>query len=248
MVKDKPSMGRRKIEMKRIEHDEARKVCFCKRREGMFKKASELSVLCGAMVAIVAFSPTGKAFSFGSPSFKAVINRFLTLENGESCDSSSGETNTTKESLECSELDQLIEGEKKRKERLKETLEGDMDGRVMNWLSAKSYLLGLDELQEFHKKLTAIQDFVKEKIKQVLQEEWDDPTTRQYPPAFLNLASKYMLDRQPTSTPISSMAPHSNIGLADGPDVNDSWASSIHAVGTSMGCPSNQADGLWMLV
>ncbi|CAO2162244.1 unnamed protein product [Urochloa humidicola] len=213
MVKGEPSMGRRKIEMKRIEHDEARKVCFCKRREGMFKKASELSILCGAMVAIVAFSPTGKAFSFGSPSFKAVINRFLTLENGESCDSTSGETNTTKESLECSELEQLIEGEKKRKQRLKVTLEGDMDARVMDWLSAKPYLLGLDELQEFYKRLTAIQDVVKEKIKQVLQEERDP--TRQYPPAFLNLASKYMLDRQ-ASAPISFMPPNSNIGLADG--------------------------------
>ncbi|CAL4976686.1 unnamed protein product [Urochloa decumbens] len=209
-------MGRRKIEMKRIEHDEARNVCFCKRRQGMFKKASELSILCGAMVAIVAFSPSGKAFSFGSPSFKAVINRFLTLENGESCDSSSGETNTTKESLECSELEQLIESEKKRKERLRETLEGDnMDGRVMDWLSAKPFLLGLDELQEFHTKLVAIQGVVKEKIKQVLQEERH--LTRPYPPAFMKLASKYMLDRQ-ASTPISSMTQNSNIGLADGPD------------------------------
>ncbi|CAL4957030.1 unnamed protein product [Urochloa decumbens] len=234
-------MGRRKIEMKRIEHDEARKVCFCKRRQGMFKKASELSILCGAMVAIVAFSPTGKAFSFGSPSFKAVINRFLTLENGESCDSSSGEANTTKESLECSELEQLIESEKKRKEMLKEILEGDMDGRVMDWLSAKSYLLRLDDLQEFHTKLVAIQDVVKEKIKQVLQEERHP--TRPYPPAFMALASKYMLDRQ-ARIPISSMAPNSNIGLADGPDVNDYSASSIYAVvGTSLDCPSNQVDG-----
>ncbi|CAO2203298.1 unnamed protein product [Urochloa humidicola] len=237
MVKGKPSMGRRKIEMKRIEHDEPRKVCFCKRCEGMFKKASELSILCGVMVAIVAFSPTGKAFSFGSPSFKAIINRFLTLENGKSCDSSSGETNTTKESLECSELEQLIEGEKKQKERLKETLEGDMDGRVMDWLSATSYLLGFDELQEFHKKLVAIQDVVKEKIKQMLQEERHP--TRPYLPAFIELASKCMLDRQ--ATPISSMAQNSNIGLADGPDVSS--ASSTYAVSSSLDCPSNQVDG-----
>ncbi|XP_025815622.1 agamous-like MADS-box protein AGL29 [Panicum hallii] len=169
------------------------------------------------MIAIVAFSPAGRPFSFGIPSFKTMINRFLTLSghgtSDESCDSSSGETNTTKESLEYSELEQLIESEKKRTERLKEMIEGDVDGRVMYWLTAKAYPLGLDELQEFHKKIAAIQDVVKEKIKQVLQDERHP--TRQYPPAFMDLASKYMVDRQ-TSTPISSRAPNSNQGLANG--------------------------------
>ncbi|KAF8693250.1 hypothetical protein HU200_038633 [Digitaria exilis] len=46
-------MCRQKIEMKRIERYKARQVCFSKRRQGMFKKASELSILCGAMFAIV---------------------------------------------------------------------------------------------------------------------------------------------------------------------------------------------------
>ncbi|KAG8058177.1 hypothetical protein GUJ93_ZPchr0002g25169 [Zizania palustris] len=35
----------------------SRQVCFSKRREGVFKKANELSVLCGAHVAVVFFSP-----------------------------------------------------------------------------------------------------------------------------------------------------------------------------------------------
>ncbi|RLN40163.1 hypothetical protein C2845_PM01G16040 [Panicum miliaceum] len=175
MVKGRTSMGRQKIEMKRIEREEARHVCFSKRRQSMFKKASELSILCGAMVAIVAFSPGGRPFSFGSPSFKAVFNRFLTLTahaatSGESCDISNGETDTTRESLECSELEQSIEGEKKRKRMLKEAVERDMDRRVMDLLTTKVYSSGLDELQEFHKKLAAIQDVVKEKIKEVLQE------------------------------------------------------------------------------
>ncbi|OEL36353.1 hypothetical protein BAE44_0002634 [Dichanthelium oligosanthes] len=206
----------------------------------MFKKASELSILCGAMVAIVAFSPAGRPFSFGSPSFKAVIDRFLTLigpaMSGESCDSSSGETNTMKEGLECTELEQSIEGEKKRKERLKEAIERNMDGRLMDWLTANAYPSGLDELQEFHKKLVEIQDAVKEKIKQVLQEERHP--TRLYPPRFVDLASKYQLDSQ-TATPISSVAPNSN----HGPDLNESLASGDHAIGTSVNCPSDQVDG-----
>jgi hypothetical protein len=107
MVKGKPSMGRKKIKMKRIESKEARQVCFSKRHQGLFKKASDLSILCGAMVAIVAFSPTGRPYSFGSPSFRVVIDCFLTLiglaTSDESCDTSNGETNIKHQmSLECS--------------------------------------------------------------------------------------------------------------------------------------------------
>lgn len=235
-------MGRQKIEMKRIERDEARNVCFSKRRQGLFNKAGELSILCGAMVAVVVFSPAARPFSFGSPSFKTVMNRFLTLinlaTNDESCASSSGETNTIKEGLECSELELSIENEKKRKERLNEAIEGYMDGSVMDWLIAKSYPSGFDELQELHKKLTTIQDVFKEKIKLMLQERHP---TEPYPPAFMDLALKYMLERQ-TGAHISSMTPNSNHGLVDGPDVNAS-TSSVHAIGTSMSGPTVQLDG-----
>ncbi|KAG6518318.1 uncharacterized protein LOC122054891 [Zingiber officinale] len=41
--KRKTSMGRQKIEIKRIESEEARQVCFSKRRAGLFKRANELS-------------------------------------------------------------------------------------------------------------------------------------------------------------------------------------------------------------
>ncbi|XP_010238576.1 agamous-like MADS-box protein AGL61 [Brachypodium distachyon] len=71
------SLGRQKIEIRRIDSDEARQVCFSKRRAGLFKKASELSILCGAQVAAIVFSPAGKAFSFGTPSVDAVLDRFL---------------------------------------------------------------------------------------------------------------------------------------------------------------------------
>jgi hypothetical protein len=58
-----------------IESEEARKVCFSRRRTGLFNKLSELSTMCGAEVAAVAFSPGGKAFSFGHPSVESVLDR-----------------------------------------------------------------------------------------------------------------------------------------------------------------------------
>jgi hypothetical protein len=68
--------GRQKIEIRPIESEDARQVCFSKRRVGLFKKASELTILCGAEAAAVVFSPAGKAFSFGNPSVEAVFERF----------------------------------------------------------------------------------------------------------------------------------------------------------------------------
>ena len=59
-------MGRGKIELKRIENPTSRQVTFSKRRAGLVKKAFELSILCDAEVALVVFSPTGKAYQFAS--------------------------------------------------------------------------------------------------------------------------------------------------------------------------------------
>lgn len=72
----KPNAGRKKIEMKLISASDARQVTFSKRRSGLFKKASELATLCDSETAIIAFSPGGKAFSFGHPSVETVINRY----------------------------------------------------------------------------------------------------------------------------------------------------------------------------
>eukprot|EP01018_Ginkgo_biloba_P029484 Gb_12586 [translate_table: standard] len=72
-------MGRQKIEIKKIESTNARQVCFSKRRMGVFKKASELSILCGAEIGIIVFSPAGKAFTFGNPCIDYVIDKFLSI-------------------------------------------------------------------------------------------------------------------------------------------------------------------------
>lgn len=73
----KKSQGRRKIEMKLIVDENARTVTFSKRRVGLFKKATELSVLCGAQIALIIFSIGGRAYSFGHPHVESMIARFL---------------------------------------------------------------------------------------------------------------------------------------------------------------------------
>jgi hypothetical protein len=61
-------MVRGKTEMKRIENATSRQVTFSKRRNGLLKKAFELSVLCDAEVALIIFSPRGKLYEFSSSS------------------------------------------------------------------------------------------------------------------------------------------------------------------------------------
>lgn len=62
-------MGRGKIEIKRIENANSRQVTFSKRRNGLLKKAQELSILCDAEVAVIIFSNTGKLFEFSSSGY-----------------------------------------------------------------------------------------------------------------------------------------------------------------------------------
>ncbi|KAJ0053525.1 hypothetical protein Pint_00310 [Pistacia integerrima] len=59
-------MVRGKTQMRRIENATSRQVTFSKRRNGLLKKAFELSVLCDAEVALIIFSPRGKLYEFAS--------------------------------------------------------------------------------------------------------------------------------------------------------------------------------------
>jgi MADS-box transcription factor len=69
-------MGRGKIEMKRIENTTNRLVTFCKRRNGLLKKAYELTVLCEAEVALIVFSSRGKLYEFSNKSVNRTIERY----------------------------------------------------------------------------------------------------------------------------------------------------------------------------
>ncbi|KAJ9679176.1 hypothetical protein PVL29_021185 [Vitis rotundifolia] len=62
-------MVRGKIQMRRIENATSRQVTFSKRRNGLLKKAYELSVLCDAEVAVIIFSQKGRLYEFSSSKY-----------------------------------------------------------------------------------------------------------------------------------------------------------------------------------
>ncbi|XP_027931267.1 floral homeotic protein AGAMOUS isoform X2 [Vigna unguiculata] len=84
-VSPQRKMGRGKIEIKRIENTTNRQVTFCKRRNGLLKKAYELSVLCDAEVALIVFSSRGRLYEYANNSVKATIERYK-----KACSDSSG--------------------------------------------------------------------------------------------------------------------------------------------------------------
>uniref|UniRef100_A0A803NI12 MADS-box domain-containing protein n=1 Tax=Cannabis sativa TaxID=3483 RepID=A0A803NI12_CANSA len=72
-------MGRVKLQIKRIENTTNRQVTFSKRRNGLIKKAYELSVLCDVDLALVMFSPSGRLsfFSSRNKSIEEILGRYV---------------------------------------------------------------------------------------------------------------------------------------------------------------------------
>ncbi|KAM1435136.1 hypothetical protein ACFX2I_043139 [Malus domestica] len=73
-------MGRVKLQIKRIENTTNRQVTFSKRRNGLIKKAYELSVLCDVDVALIIFSSSGRLSLFsGNKSIEEILARYINL-------------------------------------------------------------------------------------------------------------------------------------------------------------------------
>ena len=60
------TMGRRKIDIVRIENERHRQVTYSKRKSGLIKKATELAILCDAQVGLIIFGANEKMSLFSS--------------------------------------------------------------------------------------------------------------------------------------------------------------------------------------
>ena len=70
-------MGRRKIEIVRIDNERHRQVTFTKRKGGLIKKATELSILCDAEVAVIIFTDNQKMSIYASGKADETGRKFL---------------------------------------------------------------------------------------------------------------------------------------------------------------------------
>ncbi|KAG9313261.1 hypothetical protein JVU11DRAFT_6726 [Chiua virens] len=74
-------MGRRKIEIQPITHERNRSVTFLKRKNGLFKKAYELGVLCSVDVAVIIFEERAghhlKLYQYCSGDIHDIVQRHI---------------------------------------------------------------------------------------------------------------------------------------------------------------------------
>ncbi|KAL5990917.1 hypothetical protein ACLOJK_011822 [Asimina triloba] len=154
----KQSKGRQKIEINRIEGQDARQVAFSKRRKGIFKKARELCILCGARIAVIAFSPAGKAFSFGHPSVSAVIRRFINGDGSELVSSREEDDGDNIASADVAEE----EGEN-----LEQQIDDEGDGNAASWWDSPIENMALEDLEEFKNSLEELRRKVRSRVDEI---------------------------------------------------------------------------------
>ncbi|CAN6467002.1 unnamed protein product [Victoria cruziana] len=164
------SMGRQKIEIKKITNEEARQVCFSKRRNGLIKKAGELCILCGAEIAIIVFSPAGKAFSYGDPSVDAVIDRFLDPTAHVPAPPDAQRASTIEElNRQHDELVQQIDAEKKRSVMLQNLHRSEGNDLLGNcFWDAGMENLPLEQLEEMKVALEEMRSALAKRAKDVM--------------------------------------------------------------------------------
>ncbi|CAD5195672.1 MADS-box transcription factor 50-like [Musa acuminata AAA Group] len=110
-------MVRGKTEMRRIENAASRQVTFSKRRNGLLKKAYELSVLCDAEVALIIFSSRGKLYQFSSSSVEKTIHRYMIHTKDVNCKQSLVDQkmqNLVSEAKNMAKQIELIEAQKRK--------------------------------------------------------------------------------------------------------------------------------------
>ncbi|CAK8560937.1 unnamed protein product [Lathyrus sativus] len=152
-------MVRGKTEMKLIEDTTSRQVRFSKRRNGLMKKAFELSILCDAQVALIVFSPRGRIYEFASSSILETIERYR----------SHTRINNTPTTSESAEITQRLkeEAENMRKKiDLLETSKGKLLGERLGSCS-------IDELQRIEQQLERSITKIRVKRAEVFSEQID---------------------------------------------------------------------------
>ncbi|URD81646.1 ACT domain [Musa troglodytarum] len=135
------AMGRGRVELRRIENKINRQVTFAKRRNGLLKKAYELSVLCDAEVAVIIFSSRGKLYEFCSGS-----SMMRTLERYQKC--SYGGSESTIQAKE----NQLVQSSRQEYLKLKARLEA-LQRSQRNLLGEDLGSLSIKELDYLEKQL-----------------------------------------------------------------------------------------------
>nr|AAB80809.1 putative MADS box transcription factor PrMADS6 [Pinus radiata] len=102
-------MARGKTQMRKIESATSRQVTFSKRRNGLLKKAYEMSVLCDAQLGLIVFSPRGKVYEFSSTCMQKMLARYENFSEGSKATSTAKEQDVQGLKRQIANMEERIE-------------------------------------------------------------------------------------------------------------------------------------------
>ncbi|KAM3269347.1 hypothetical protein P3S67_030229 [Capsicum chacoense] len=76
-------MAKGKIVLEKIENKSKRQVSFSKRKDGLFKKAQELAILCDAVIAIIVYSCSGQLHEYSSSRMEEILAKYNGVPESE---------------------------------------------------------------------------------------------------------------------------------------------------------------------
>lgn len=160
-VNKKRSKGRQVIPIEPIQDKARCQVTFSKRKNGLFRKASELILLCDAKAAIIIFSNAGKPYALGNPS----VDEVLRLVDGDVDDGAHALPEAVPDRAEVEgkvrkleENNALLAAEKSRMRAIEKKVMQAAGGK--KWWEADVEKLGPEDLVEFGKALQRLRDNV----------------------------------------------------------------------------------------
>ncbi|KAI3445361.1 hypothetical protein Pfo_002026 [Paulownia fortunei] len=200
--------GRQKVNMVKIENETNLQVTFSKRRAGLFKKASELSTLCGAETAVVVFSPGNKAHSFGHPNVETISNRFLNenvppMSDAEKLLQAHHKANISQHTLELNQVERQLELEQKRANELEQARK---DGQGQQQCPPDINKLDYQQLQQLKGALLHFSHDLEAKVQNV-----PSFTTPYLPGPVTNLGREEIFQRPRSSSPSLGIPFNSNV-------------------------------------
>ncbi|KAF3436556.1 hypothetical protein FNV43_RR23648 [Rhamnella rubrinervis] len=143
------------------EQRQQKHVWFTKRRQGLFRKAAKLCVICDAQIAIVMLSEAGNPYAFGHPSADEILHHHLHRTNPVTWSISDRHGDQTKK------LSEIVGNNQKYKQSLANYEEENKIMDVKDWIE-KSFEAchTVEELGALKEKYMALLDNIKKRFLQ----------------------------------------------------------------------------------
>ena len=144
-----------------IHNDKDRDLTFYKRRSGLFKRATDISALTRARVAVVLETNNGKMHSFGTPLADPIVDAFLfgTPPGVPSADeATTARIGSLQNEVAQLDMENMTEEDKNQLSILRmKNIQEENPGMVANLIFTKEQDLGLEDLNKLFNELSRVQ-------------------------------------------------------------------------------------------